>query len=225
MSLPQFLAFWGALTKPCFSAEKHGLVRAPQKAKNCGSDIERAAELMDSSRTLHHRRPKNNQRNLIRFNGDALLAIHPGAVIRDHDKNGVGPERLLFGCLEKLAQGEVRIFHRILAFAFFGVFGDATFWKSERLVVGDGENRREKGFLCVCHTAKFLNGLREEILITDAPNCRERRLSKMFLLNKAVVTISQGVGTHAIEDSSSAIQESGGVAIALEDARNRLDIV
>src|SRR5207247_4846941 len=99
---------------------------------------------MDSSGIFYDCGSENNQRDLIRLNGNALLAINPRPVVGHYRKNGIRPERLLFGCLEKLPKRVVRVFHSILALAFIWILRDAPFGESKWLVVGNGEHGRKE---------------------------------------------------------------------------------
>ena len=53
----------------------------------------------------------------------------------------------------------------------------------------------------------------------------ESGIWKILLLDKALVTVVEGEGTHAVENSAAAIKEHGRVSIALKDARDGLDVL
>src|SRR5437764_664513 len=123
---------------------------------------------------------------------DRLAPINPCAVVGHHSENRIRPKGLLLRGLKKLAEGKVRIFHRILSFSFFGIFRYAALGVGVRLMIGNRKDGGKKGFVPSIQKFEFLNGARKKVFIANAPNRRKRRMLKMLLLDKAVIAVAQG---------------------------------
>src|SRR5882762_2530754 len=103
------------------------------------------------------------------MNRNALLAIHPGAMVGDDREDRIGPEGLLFGGIKEAAETVIRIFYGILALLLIRVFGNSSFGVSVRFVIGDGQDSREERLSGLIERAQFFNRAIENILVAHAP--------------------------------------------------------
>ena len=207
------------------AAEEQGLIRPPQQTKDSSRHIQRAAELGDAARARDDRRAGNQQRDFVGVNGNALLAIDPGAVVGHHDKEGIGPEGLLPRGLEKAAQGVVGVFHGVFAPPLIRVLGDLALRIGVRLVIRDGEDSAAERLTGLRQLAELVHPAEEEVLVAHAPDGGEGRMLEMLLLDETVVAVADGEGAHAVEQPAAAIEEYACVAVPLQHAGDGLDIV
>ncbi len=159
------------------------------------------------------------------MNGDVLASVNPRPMVRNHDKNRIRVEGFTARPFEKPAQGIIGIFDGIVSLLFRGVLRNAPEGVGIGLVVGDGEDSREKRPACGSQDTAFREAARVQILVAHSPTGGKSRRGKMFSLDESIIAVIQGEGPHSIKDSPAPVEKQCGVTVALQHARNRFDVM
>src|SRR5512133_241404 len=128
-------------------AEKERLIRTPDQTKNRWRNVGGATENPQTSGLFHYCGSRDEKRDFIGMDRNALLPINPGSVVRHNYEYRIRPQILSFRGLEKLSQGKIGIFHRMLPPSLGRVFGDSSFGIRVGFVIGHGKSRRKEGLL------------------------------------------------------------------------------